>query len=387
MSQFRLGIEASNLREGGGLTHLVELLRAAEPAESGIGQVVVWAGEKTLSSLPEKAWLLPKTDPLLNTSLPAWIYWHRYILPKVAEQNCDILFVPGGTYLASFRPYVTLSQNILPFEQNEYRRYGISWMTLKMILLRFSQGRTFQKANGMIFLNESARSAVMDKVKTLEGEWTIIPHGMSQAFRLPPRPAKPITGYSQTTPFRLLYVSNVYPYKHQWNVAEAVHLLRQAGMWIELDLVGSAYSPALDRLRNVIQRIDPEENYIHYHGTVPYAELPGWYQRADGFVFASSCECFSISLLEAMAAGLPIACSNRGPMPEQLGEAGIYFDPECKESIAEALACLIQDNNWREKHAPISFTRAQSYTWERCARETFDFIAQIAKKYDASTKL
>jgi glycosyltransferase involved in cell wall biosynthesis len=150
-----------------------------------------------------------------------------------------------------------------------------------------------------------------------------------------------------------------------------------------LDLVGSAYPPALQRLRKVIQQEDPYEKYIHYHGSVPYAELPYWYHRADGFVFASSCENLPIILLEAMTAGLPIACSNRGPMLEILGDAGVYFDPERPESIVEALAYMIQDSVWREHHAHLAYTRAQDYSWERCARETLDFIAQTARRYDA----
>ncbi len=122
-------------------------------------------------------------------------------------------------------------------------------------------------------------------------------------------------------------------------------------------------------------------NIYTYHGVIPYAELPQWYHRADGFVFASSCESFSITLLEAMAAGLPIACSNRGPMPELLGDAGIYFDPEQPESIVAALARLIQDTSWREQHAQMAYTRSQDYSWERCARETLDFIVQTARRF------
>jgi glycosyltransferase involved in cell wall biosynthesis len=381
MKRLRLGIDASNLREGGGVTHLIEFLRAAQPFAHGIEQVIVWGRKPTLGRLPKQPWLSLTTDPLLNQQLISQLYWEKFRLPRVARQNCDILFVPGGLYSGSFRPYITMSRNLLPLERTEYRRFGISWMFLKMNLLRFNQIATFQKANGMIFLNEYARTVVMRHAKRLGGEWAIIPHGVNEHFRLFPRPAKPIDNFSQTAPFRLLYVSHVYPYKHQWNIAEAVHELRRAGFWIELDLVGSAFPSALQRLRKVIQRVDPDEKYIHYYGEIPYSELPEWYHRADGFVFASSCENLPNTLLEAMAAGLPIACSNRGPMPEVLGDAGIYFDPERKESIVEALTHLIQDNAWREQHAQMAYTLAQDYTWERCARETLDFIVQTGVRY------
>jgi glycosyltransferase involved in cell wall biosynthesis len=374
LSKICLGIDASNLREGGGLTHLIELLRASDPASQGISRVVVWGGQRTLNLLPKKEWLTLRPDPMLNQSLPIRLFWQKFKLSDAARRNCDILFVPGGSYAGSFRPYIMMSQNVLPFENSEYRRYGISWMALKMNLLRISQTASFRGANGTIFVTEHARKVVLQHAKRLSGESKVVAHGIDQRFRLLPRPGKPMESYSQTSPFRLLYVSNIYPYKHQWNVAKAVHELRQAGLWVELDLVGSAYQPSLQRLQKVTRQIDPDGKYIHYHGIIPYSQLPQWYHSADGFVFASSCESFSLTLLEAMAAGLPIACSNRGPMPEILGDAGIYFDPEQPGSIVEALMCLIKNITLRKYHAHLAFTRAQDYTWERCARETLDFI-------------
>jgi glycosyltransferase involved in cell wall biosynthesis len=366
MGQLRLGIDASNIREGGGLTHLIELLKTAEPTMHGICQVVVWGGESLLGSLPERTWLTSKTDPLLNQSLLSWIYWQKYRLPEVAKQNCDILFIPGGSYMASFQPYVTLSQNLLPFITQEYRRFGISRMYFKMTLLRFTQSASFRRANGMIFLNDFARAVVMEKVKRLKGEWAVIPHGINLAFRLAPRPAKMKANYSKESPFRLLYVSNVYPYKHHENVTKAVYELRRSGFWVEIDLLGPAYPPSLRRLKKTIQQVDPDEEFIHYHGEIPYSEIHKWYHHADGFVFASTCENLPNTLLEAMTAGLPIACSNRSPMP------------------VNALASLIQDNVLRAQNAQKAYERAGNYSWEKCAQDTFRFIVKIANQYHRS---
>jgi len=71
--------------------------------------------------------------------------------------------------------------------------------------------------------------------------------------------------------------------------------------------------------------------------------------QADLFVFASSCETFGISLLEAMAVGLPIACSNKSSLPETLQDGGEYFDPEDDQSIASAVKRLILDPVSRKK--------------------------------------
>lgn len=83
-------------------------------------------------------------------------------------------------------------------------------------------------------------------------------------------------------------------------------------------------------------------------------------------------------LLEAMSAGLPIACSDRGPMPEVLGAAGIYFDPERPEEIGRTLSTLLDDPGLREQSAWSAYERAKGFSWERCARDTFDYLAKVA---------
>jgi glycosyltransferase involved in cell wall biosynthesis len=136
----------------------------------------------------------------------------------------------------------------------------------------------------------------------------------------------------------------------------------------------------MERLREVLGRLDPNETFIHCMGEVPYKKLSAVYRKADLFIYASSCENMPNILIEAMASSLPIACSNRGPMPEVLGDAGLYFDPESPQQIAGAVRALVDDHEKRSEFASRAYEYAMKYSWERCARETFSFIAGIAIK-------
>jgi glycosyltransferase involved in cell wall biosynthesis len=374
----RLGIDASNIRDGGGLGHISEILRAAQPQEQGISKIVVWGGRTTLDRLPTRPWLECQHDPMLDQSLPARTYWQVRKLPRLAEEYCDCLFVPGGVYSGKFTPFVVQSQNMLPFELVELRRYGFSGLAAKLLLLRFAQIRSFRRANGAIFLTDYSRSTVQ-RVAGLKGEYPLIPYGISPLFFRPPREQKPIQHYSFANPYKLLYVSKLEPYKHHWNVVEAVAQLRSEGLPVALDLIGAPERPPLLlRLLATIKRVDAEGKFIHYRGHISYEKLVEAYHQADGFIFASSCENLPNIMLEAMAAGLPIACAQRGPMPEALGEAGIYFDPEQPPSIATAVRHLVTNHDWRAQSASLAYERAQAYSWERCANETFSFLAQVA---------
>ncbi|MCB0068870.1 MAG: glycosyltransferase family 4 protein, partial [Caldilineaceae bacterium] len=370
----------------GGITHLIELLRATSPPENEIEEVTVWSGQATLKQVPHRPWLQLVHEEMLDHSFLWRQMWQVARLPALAAVACDVLFTPGATPQRVAIPHVTMCQNMLPFEPAERWRYGWSSMGVKLRMLEHAQSRSFRQADGVIFLTQYASQTVQQRIGLLRSPQTIVPHGIADEFRLAPRPVYPIKSYSPTHPFRLVYVSIVSVYKHQWHVANAVAQLRQAGFPVVIDFVGPAYGPALHRLQGVLQRVDPAQEFIRYVGPVSYRDLPIWYHKADAFVYASSCENLPIILLEAMAAGLPIACSNRGPMPEVLGQAGLYFDPENVAEIKSALRVLLIDHELRQQFAQSAFEQSLTYTWARCAKETFEFIGQVAK-HSATAKL
>lgn len=378
----RLGIDASNLRTGGGVTHLVELLRVADPFAYGFSKVIVWSGQTTLSRIEDRPWLLKSYQSTLDKSLPFRSVWQRFRLSKLARlAGCDVLLVPGGSFAGNFHPVVAMSRNMLPFEREELRRYGWSQTSFRLHLLRWVQSRTFRRADGLVFLTQYAREAVLRVVRQVAGITTIISHGIDERFFCPPREQLAIHRYSVDRPFRVLYVSIIDVYKHQWQVAEAVARLRVNRLPVVLDLVGPAYPPAFTLLNQTLSRIDPIGEFVRYFGAEPYKDLHARYTQADLCVFASSCENMPNILLEGMASGLPIACSNRGPMPEVLGNAGVYFDPEKPEDIARALQELIDSPELRARLAKASFERARDYSWKTCASDTFTFLAQVSRQH------
>ena len=377
-----IGIDATNIRRGGGVTHLLELLQAVEPATFGIESVVLWGSTSTLKAMVDRPWLTKRNPQAQNSGLINRTLWQRYRLSQAArDAGCDVLFVPGGSYAGNFHPVVTMSQNLLPFEMNELKRFGLTLVTLKLLLLRWTQSRSFRKTDGVIFLTEYARNVVLDVTGELSGQTCIVPHGLTPRFNMAPKLQRAITDYDEARPYRVLYVSIIDQYKHQWHVVEAVSFLRAEGYSVVLELLGPSNPSALVRLQTVLARLDQNGDWAHYRGAIPYDELHHIYSNADIGVFASSCENLPITLLETMAAGLPVVCSNRGPMPEVLGDAGLYFDPENPEDIAHAIRTFILDPELRAQKSQASFERCQQYSWERCAHHTFAFFATIAHDY------
>lgn len=172
-------------------------------------------------------------------------------------------------------------------------------------------------------------------------------------------------------------ICNAAPYKHQWSVIEAVAALRRAtSIDIRLRLVGGGRGPAIARLRAAMGRFDPNDEFVETLDFVPHDEIPAELAAADLFCFASSCENLPITLLEAMASGIPICSSDRGPMPEVLGRDACYFDPEVPSSIAEALKRMIEDDEYRELCRAVSLARLGDATPGSGAEKTWQTLAQ-----------
>ena len=159
-------------------------------------------------------------------------------------------------------------------------------------------------------------------------------------------------------------------------MVKAISLLRKRGYNLTCSLIGGGRGPAQKLLQNMVNKTDPEGVFINQRDFLPHSKLPELLKEMDLFVFASSCENMPVTLIEGMTAGLPIACSNRGPMPEVLVDAGIYFDPEDANAIAEAIEQIILSSALRLRITERAKGLSQQYNWKRCSDETLAFVVK-----------
>jgi glycosyltransferase involved in cell wall biosynthesis len=109
---------------------------------------------------------------------------------------------------------------------------------------------------------------------------------------------------------------------------------------------------------------------VRFPGWLSPADVEGLWRAATAHVLASFYEGFGLPVLEAMARGVPGACSDRASMPEVAGGAALLFDPSDPAAIRAAIEQLLGDAALRARLRAAGLERAAQFSWERCARET-----------------
>ena len=179
----------------------------------------------------------------------------------------------------------------------------------------------------------------------------------------------------------LLYVGNAYPHKNLEELIQCYLKLHAKRPDLRLVLVGKEdyfYNRVkeLAKSNNLWQK-ENHNSPIVFTGYVPDVDLDALFQEATVYVFPSLYEGFGLPPLEAMAHGCPVASSNRASMPEILGDAAVYFNPENKGQMIEVIENIIDNPAQRERMIALGHEQVKKYSWWECARLTGTIYQEI----------
>ena len=165
----------------------------------------------------------------------------------------------------------------------------------------------------------------------------------------------------------LLYPAQPWPHKNHERLLEALALIRdRTGTAIPLVCSG-AEAAAFGRVRDRARDLGLEATTI-FPGFVSPQDLRGLYDLATALVFPSRFEGWGLPVCEAFSAGLPVASSTSTGLPDLVGDAGLLFDTESTEQIADAARRLSTDEGLRADLAERGRKRSELFSWDRTAR-------------------
>ena len=120
---------------------------------------------------------------------------------------------------------------------------------------------------------------------------------------------------------------------------------------------------------------------ILFPGFVPVAELPDWYRAAELFIYPSLFEGFGLPVLEAMACGVPVVCSDTGSLTEVAGDCALTFPATEEAALVVLLHQLADDALLRQALSDAGLRHVQQFSWQRTAQETFDLYRHVLKNH------
>ena len=382
MNKYVLAIDASSIVNTGGLTHLYELLNNFNKKDHPeIDEIIIIGSTKVLDYLPNNKFFFKKTSFFLNSNKLLRLIYQTFLMDFFLKKRADILFSLTGDFIGKFRPLIGMSQNMLLYEKKFWKEIKSFKEKIKLLINFKRQEKCFINSNGLIFISNYAKDFISEVVPIENIPKSIIYHGISKRFLNKKNLSKKFDNFSFEKPFKFIYVSTVHVYKNQLNVIKAISNLRKRGYPVSLTLIGPIiYKPYGEKMIKEIRKNDLHKEFINYINEVPHGEIQNYYSDHDGVIFASSCENMPNILIESMGSALPIACSNKMPMPEFLKNGGTYFNADSTKSIEKALIYLIKNLPLFDQRKD-NINKLKFMSWGITSKKTFRFISKINHQF------
>ena len=228
------------------------------------------------------------------------------------------------------------------------------------------------RADAVVVNSDYTRTQVIERLGVPPGQITVCRPGAPDWQRRP----EPVS------PGHILFIGTIAPRKNAPGLLRAyTQLVATRRDAPELVLAGRMTA---DGLRGTGIDVAAVIDRIRMPGYVDDAAKRDLYARASMLVLPSFDEGFGIPALEAMAMGVPVIGSSRGALPEVVGDAGLFIDPDDPATIADAMRRLLEDSALRRRMADAGVARAAQYTWRSAAERLYATYRSIASSRETA---
>jgi glycosyltransferase involved in cell wall biosynthesis len=241
---------------------------------------------------------------------------------------------------------------------------------------------SIKKAGMVIAVSLSTKNDIVKHFGAKEDKITVTYEGVSSDFKILPNRDKIRerlgSKYGIVKPF-IFYTGVWRNHKNIVGLIKAFAIFKKEfGSSYQL-VLGGKEDPFYPEVKKAIRDLDLEKDIV-CPGFIPADELCQFYNICALFVIPSFYEGFGLVGLEAFACGAPVISSRITSLPEVLGSASLYFDPNDHDEMADAMKKVLTDDSVRQKMIQDGFLRLDNFSWRRMAKETYDIYNKILER-------
>jgi glycosyltransferase involved in cell wall biosynthesis len=368
MRPLRIGVNALYLIPGGvgGTEIYLRALLEALAQTDRANQYFVFTNQETADLAPAAANFTPVPQRVRATSRPARMLWEQIVLPlEVARRGIDVLFNPGFT-----APVFCACPMLTVFHDLQHKRHPEFFRRSDLLFWRIFLFAAAHRSARLLAVSEQTAADLRAIYRLPAPRIEVVNHGVDpEFFRLPRRPA---------TPPYLLCVSTLHPHKNLDRLLRAFARFHRYRPEFRLVVAGMRgfHAETLEQRRQALGLAKP----VEFTGWIPRKDLYDLYAGATVFVYPSTFEGFGMPILEAMAAGIPAACSRIEPLAGIAGDAAVLFDPASETAIEEAMSRMVADPALQARLSAAGPARAAAFSWEAAARRTLLLMESVAAR-------
>jgi glycosyltransferase involved in cell wall biosynthesis len=357
----RIGINALYLIPGGvgGTEIYLRSLLKALPEVDYRNEYFVYANAETGSDLVPSSPRFRFVQTGVKARVrPARILYEQVMLPRLLRRDgIDVLLNAGFTCPLSFA-----DQSVTVFYDLQHKRHPefFRWFDRPFwnLLLRASAVRS----RSLIVISRATESDLIRYYPAANNKTFVVPVGVDPEFFRIGETRDCATG---SEPY-LLTVSTLHPHKNLDRLLQAFAEFRRSRPDFRLviaGLKGFATEALEERRRNL-----GLENSVRFTGWIPREELYLLFEGADACIAPSEFEGFGMPLSEALASGIPTACSTIEPFEEIAGDAAVRFAPDSISEMVDAMKVITADGDFRARARVAGPARAHMFDWPASAQ-------------------